>query len=378
MMKSSPVPQVLSLRATEYVQVRSKEEILSTLDKNGRLGEMPFMPEMLKYCGQTLQVSKRAHKTCDPINGLDSRRLPDAVHLEDLRCDGSAHAGCQAGCLFFWKEAWLKRPSDKETGTSPSPAPSGVCDERDLYAGTRAAGEPENAENPTFVCQATQVAAATVTIKWWDLRQYLEDYRSGNATVFQMFCALVFETYHYLTGLGLGLGAAMRWLYDTFQKAIGGSPYPWRKGKLPRGARTPTTSLGVQEGEFVKIKTYSEILETLDLDWKNRGLYFDAEMVPYTGGTFKVLKRVKRIIHEKTGALLDFKTEALILDKVTCQARYAQCRKMCPRAYYLYWREIWVNRAPAPCQSEAPQSAKVSASARCGEPTAEAMAGAGQ
>ena len=43
--------QVLGLKAGEWVQVRSKEEILATLDANGRLDEMPFMPEMLKFCG---------------------------------------------------------------------------------------------------------------------------------------------------------------------------------------------------------------------------------------------------------------------------------------------------------------------------------------
>lgn len=337
----------LSLRAGELVQVRSKEEILRTLDKNGRLGEMPFMPEMLEHCGKTFTVSKRAHKTCDPINGLDGRRLPNAVHLEDLRCNGAAHEGCQAGCLFFFKDAWLKRAGED----TPVQSDPGGCSEEELFAGTRAPGEAADAETRTFVCQATQVAAATVTIKWWDLRQYVEDYRSGNATIYQIVSATVFETYHFLSTLGLGMGAAMRWAYDVVLKAVGGSPYPWRAGRLPKGARTPTTSLGVQEGEFVKIKTYKEILETLDEDWKNRGLYFDAEMVPYTGGTFKVLKRVSRIIHEKTGAMLTFKNEALILDKVTCQARFARCRKLCPRAYYLYWREIWVGRAEAlPCE----------------------------
>jgi hypothetical protein len=24
------------------------------------------------------------------------------VHLEQTRCDGSGHDGCQAGCLLFW------------------------------------------------------------------------------------------------------------------------------------------------------------------------------------------------------------------------------------------------------------------------------------
>ena len=54
------------LRAGDWVQVRTKEEILATLDANGRLEELPFMPEMLPYCGKRMRVGKRAHKTCDP------------------------------------------------------------------------------------------------------------------------------------------------------------------------------------------------------------------------------------------------------------------------------------------------------------------------
>ena len=81
---------------------------------------------------------------------------------------------------------------------------------------------------------------------------------------------------------------------------------------------------------MVRTKDYREILETLDEEWKNRGLYFDAEMVPYTDGEYKVLKRVNRIIDEKTGKMLTFKNGCLILDEVVCQARYAKCRKLCP------------------------------------------------
>src|SRR5882762_6347885 len=95
--------------AGEWVEVRSREEILSTLDGNGQLDGLPFMPEMLQFCGQRLPVFRRAHKTCDPPNGLQGRRMAAAVHLDGLRCDGSAHGGCQAGCLMFWKDAWLKK-----------------------------------------------------------------------------------------------------------------------------------------------------------------------------------------------------------------------------------------------------------------------------
>src|SRR5258708_29124462 len=93
------------LSVGDWVEVRSKEEILQTLDSKGQLDGMPFMPEMFQFCSQRFQVYKRAHKTCDP--DFRSRSIHDAVHLE-TRCDGQAHGGCQAGCLLFWKEAWLK------------------------------------------------------------------------------------------------------------------------------------------------------------------------------------------------------------------------------------------------------------------------------
>ena len=56
-----------TLSAGDWVEVRSREEILRTLDDDACLDSMPFMPEMMKYAGQRLQVSKRA---VDRVNGL--------------------------------------------------------------------------------------------------------------------------------------------------------------------------------------------------------------------------------------------------------------------------------------------------------------------
>src|ERR1700677_168246 len=95
------------LSVGDWVEVRSKDEILRTLDSNAQLDGMPFMPEMFAFCGRRFQVYKRAHKTCDTVFPVRGRRVDRAVHLE-TRCDGSAHGGCQASCLIFWKEAWLK------------------------------------------------------------------------------------------------------------------------------------------------------------------------------------------------------------------------------------------------------------------------------
>src|SRR2546426_1966071 len=115
------MPEILNLHTGDLVEVRSKAEILSTLDQNGRLEDLPFMPEMLRYCGQRFRVYKRAHKTCDFVTHTGIRKLSNAVHLEGLRCDGSAHGCCQAQCLIFWKEAWLRRVREQVPAEDPRP-----------------------------------------------------------------------------------------------------------------------------------------------------------------------------------------------------------------------------------------------------------------
>src|SRR5262245_49125795 len=92
-------------RAGALVEVRSKEEILATLDEHGCVDGLPFMPEMLAFCGQRFHVRAIAHKTCETVRRTwRGRRLRYTVHLADLRCDGSAHGGCQAACTLFWKD----------------------------------------------------------------------------------------------------------------------------------------------------------------------------------------------------------------------------------------------------------------------------------
>jgi hypothetical protein len=51
---------VLNLRVGELVEVRSEHEILATLDENGELKNLPYMPEMLQFCGQRFLVDKLA------------------------------------------------------------------------------------------------------------------------------------------------------------------------------------------------------------------------------------------------------------------------------------------------------------------------------
>ena len=152
----------MTLKAGDWVEIRSKEEILATLDKNGRLDELPFMPQMLQYCGRRYQVFKHAHKTCDTVFPVRGRKMANAVHLEGIRCDGQAYGGCQAGCLIFWKDAWLikvSEPEENKTQAPHRPSPSSSysnCSEEQVWTGTRATNQ-EKEQDPAYVCQATQL-----------------------------------------------------------------------------------------------------------------------------------------------------------------------------------------------------------------------------
>jgi hypothetical protein len=140
------------------------------------------------------------------------------------------------------------------------------------------------------------------------------------------------------------LGGPARWLYDRFQALVGGVPYPRRRGTIPPDQPTPACTLNLQAGELVRVKSYEQILATLDTNGNNRGMQFDAELVPYCGKVFRVRARVERFINEKTGKAMTLKTPAVVLEGVWCQSRFSECRVGCPRSIYSWWREIWLER----------------------------------
>lgn len=343
----------MRLRAGDWVEVRSKEEILRTLDKRGELQHVPFMPQMFKYCGQRFKVYKSAHKTCDTVNPIRSLRVTDAVHL-DVRCDGEAYGGCQAGCLIFWKTAWLKPVEENSPSASRNPDTggrrhvrhdNGSCTEEDVWKGTRKEATDGSVEIK-YQCQATQVPHYGEVLPWWDVRQYVEDYRSGNVSLTQMLRGGLFAAYASLVQAGIGLGPLLSWVYDLVQRLRGGIPWPRRSGKIPAGQPTPTRVLDLQPGELVRVKSYKEILATLDTDARNRGLMWDRDMVPFCDGIYRVKTRLSRFVDEKSGMLISMKTPAVILEDVWCRARYSDCRMYCPRSIYSWWREIWLERIP--------------------------------
>lgn len=328
------------LRRGDVVEVRSAREILDTLDGDGMLESVPFMPEMVPYCGRRFTVDRRADKLCDTIsNTLQSRRLPDAVLLDDLRCDGSGHAGCQAACRFYWKEAWLKRAERTQSidigAAADEDAVMALRQRAERGTGRTVDGEPRHR------CQATEMVAASVHLSTTDPRPYLRELTSGNVTL---------RTF----GRVMARAAVMQPLHHLGRLAT-------LKGDSPKSPSTPP--LGLQPGEWVRVKSREEIRKTLTDKGANRGLWIDREMLALCGKVFRVRARIERIIDERTGKMLEFASDCIALEGGVCSGELSTGRWFCPRAIYSYWRECWLERVDGPGTSVAAPSVSASAPA---------------
>jgi hypothetical protein len=366
------------LRAGDRVRVRGRDEILATLDSDGAVDKLPFMPEMLPLAGSELTVQAIAHKTCDTIEMTGTtRRMEGTVHLAGARCDGSAHGGCQAGCLLFWRTEWLERidgapidppPARRHLPITPAgtngsgPAAGGSAAGNGSAgngsagtgsAGTGSAGTGSAGTGSTgagvagddlvrlasagtdakgralYRCQATELVSASAPLGSMEPWQYLADVRTGNLPPTAVAGRLAVSLMNKYQALSKRLPARLR--------IHGGEKYPFYQGTGPLPGPEP---LNLQPGELVEIKSRDEIMPMLDSENRSRGMWFDSEMLPYCGTRARVLRRVDKIIDEPSGRMIKLR-DCIILESVVCTGRY---NRGCPRAIYPYWRESWLRR----------------------------------
>lgn len=312
--------------------MRNAAEIFDTLDDRGTLDGLPFMPEMLKYCGRIVPVTQRADKTCAGDGVV--RRMHNTVHLQKVRCNGSAHDGCEAACLMFWKEAWLERVENGSAQNGRAPVPPPLGQEEQLYVDSTlrpATREDGEVGAPRYRCQATDIPSASEPLRFRQADQYVRDLQ--NWSLRKVVRGLIIELFN------LWQAISKRHLPKALLIA-GGERYPFVVGKLDKG-KTPSGKLDLRPGDLVRIKSKEEIEATLDTTSRNRGLSFDGEMSNYCGRTARVRARVNRLIEESTGEMVDIKSDCIILEGVVCAADY---HRFCTRAIYPYWREIWLEK----------------------------------
>ena len=303
------------LRCGDLVEVRTPDEIGQTLDADGALEHLPFMPEMLEFCGQRFRVSRRALVVCiyapgTPL-GFDA---DDVVTLDGVRCSGVAHDGCQKSCVIFWREAWLRKVEDKA-----------VLPEVDLQSVERLRARLKVSTGPnTYFCQASELRKATHSLsKWERLGRCLSGFRAGNFNAVQT------------------AKSNITWLYWSIRKKF--------LGVYPRGrSGSATESLNLQPGEWVEVKSMPSIIETLNARGMNRGLLFSTDMRLLCGQRRRVKGRLDKIIVDGTGRMRDLRN-TVYLEGSTCGCSYMGFGMYgCSRCELTYWREIWLRRCEGP------------------------------
>lgn len=243
-----------------------------------------------------------------------------------------------ADCVFFWKEAWLRRTND----TEGQPLANPLIDAEGIRRCAVQGGNSAQLD-PTYVCQTTKLYEATSLLPWWDVRQYVQDVTTGNHKLLHMLRILAFAGYRKLVSMGLGY----RFLLAAY-KTVLRKPFPSGVGHIPMGNPTPHEVLNLQPGDWVEVKSQEEILRTINAQGFNRGMRYDMEMSKYAGNRYRVQMRVDRLINEQTGKMLEMKAPCIQLENVFCRAECTQDRLGCPRASNTYWREIWLRRVDGP------------------------------
>jgi hypothetical protein len=263
----------MKIRPNDLIEVKTEDEILETLDGEGTLDFLPFMPEMIQFCGKRFRVSKRAFKTCVSGCGPSTMRgfkNDGVITLEGLRCSGAAHDGCQKECMIFWHEKWLRRveQSDLQSKVNPDSA-------KRLRSRLKTKVGPNR-----YFCQASEILKVTTPLsKSAKLGQCFREVRSGNCNAIEM-----------ATRIGIRL------FWRARRKIMG----EYASGN--NGA-TPTASLNLRRGEAIQVKSIEDIVATTNEHAKNRGLYFSPDMRLLCGMKAQVRSRLEKIIVDGTGEM---------------------------------------------------------------------------
>jgi hypothetical protein len=311
-----------NLRRGDIVRVRAAREILATLDEDGTVDGIPFMPEMIPYVDRRFRVSKRIEKICWYTPESSSRRLSNVVLLEDLRCDGTAHGGCQAECRIYWKDDWVERV-DATAPEQRSGADS--LEELRAFAAARtpAVKSFDTGDEEVYRCQITESLHASTPVPdsgWW---QYTGEFRNGNV------------------GLARFLRVVLRLNVWRIAHRLGRRP---GMPKLAGANRVDGEKLELEAGELVEVRSPDEIGSTLDSRGMHRGLAYSEEMTPACGKRYRVKNRVDRLIDENTGRMIELKNDCIVLEGFVCSGDRSFGSVFCPREAYPIFREAWLWR----------------------------------
>ena len=226
--------------------------------------------------------------------GGGMNRMEHAVHLEDVRCDGQGHGGCQAACLVYWKEAWLKRV-ERRGGQRERSGPAAAT--AWLQPAVADPGDPQGRRTADRVRSCSHARRPSCCARprsgsrhgsSGSMSRTCGPPTPGFFTVLRSVAVGAFNEYQ-----DLSVKLLPRWL-----RIHQGKRFPFLDGTQ---RRTPTETLDLQPGELVRIKSKEEIVRDPGHGQPQPG---HEASTPRCSGTAAARRawsgRVERIIDEPT------------------------------------------------------------------------------
>ncbi|MEO8225460.1 MAG: hypothetical protein ABI661_11710, partial [Gammaproteobacteria bacterium] len=280
--------------------------------------------EMAKFCGRRGRVFRSVDKVYDYGRTKQMRRLTGSVLVAGLRCDGADHGGCEALCYLIWKTAWLRRPMEAlrrpgetvATGRAVSPAGR-------IAVGEIAGTDQDGAPLTRYRCQYSSLHAASTPFRSFGIARELRPWIAGNITAATL-----------LVGLGTRL-------FNAVQRRRGGIGFP--AAPPPSGGSQVVPERHLAVGDRVRVRPIAEISLTLNRNSRNKGLWFDRDMIKHCGAEHRVLARVDRIIDDANGEMRLMKTPCIMLDGVDYSGEFLNFNA---QHDLFFWREAWLEQVP--------------------------------
>jgi len=98
----------LNLKPGEIVEVKTKDDISSTINVYAQNRGLTIDYEMLRHSGRHFRVMQRVDRIILETTGK-MREINNTVLLEGNVCEGVCRRVCSRASYPMWREAWLKR-----------------------------------------------------------------------------------------------------------------------------------------------------------------------------------------------------------------------------------------------------------------------------
>ncbi|MGQ9848380.1 MAG: hypothetical protein ACUVQP_12895, partial [Bacteroidales bacterium] len=171
------------LKVNTKIRIKFPPEISKVLDENGCKDNLPFMPEMLQYCGKEFIISGKVEKTCvdNPTMYMAEFINNDVYFLDDLRCSGEFHDGCQRACKIFWKEDWLEIKENFDETSNDLTASDELIKNLKVKKSDK-----------VYFCQSTELRNATRPLSMKEkIKKLFCDYRNKNYSLIYIIKVLI-------------------------------------------------------------------------------------------------------------------------------------------------------------------------------------------